>query len=467
MIFRKLHSIYELTRIKKMKILNSHILFSKTIMLLLLLPSLTFAQNVIEFSNIKVGDTAPDILFKNLTKYKQSEQRLSEFSERLIIIDFWATWCDPCVGMLPRMDSLRKEFKDDLIFISITGQSKSYAKPFLEKVEKNYGASFDIPVIYGDSTIRKLFPHRLIPHYIWLDVKTRKVVAITGLEYITKTNLSNYLANGVLKNITEKNDKRLDYKSSQALLSYLTGLSVQEKKFFPIQYSNFWPYIKDLSPGITAYLGDSVNNNRISARNISTRRLISYAFGEGRKFFQRNTVLLEIKDKDKLYTDLSGEAFIDWISKNGITYEISLLPENRSKIFKMMQMDLINYFHNYVIRIEKRKAKCLVLISTGSNEEARSKGGKPKVTNDQFGYNATNISMDAFFQNLSFYYLSDAPALVNETGIDFNIDLILEVLNFRDLNQLNKELGKYNLKFVEKEALGEFLVISDNIEKAK
>ena len=67
---------------------------------------LSSAQKTIEYSNIKVGDTAPDILFNNLTKYKTSEQRLSNFSEKLLIIDFWATWCSPCVGMLPRMDSL-------------------------------------------------------------------------------------------------------------------------------------------------------------------------------------------------------------------------------------------------------------------------------------------------------------------------------------------------------------------------
>lgn len=444
-----------------MKTINFNIFLSIAILLLMLLPSVSFAQKILEYSNIKVGESAPDILFKNLTKYKKTEQQLSEFSEKLLIIDFWATWCSPCVNMLPRMDSLRKEFEEDLIFISITNEPRSYAEPFFGKVEKNLGISFNIPVIYGDTTIQKLFPHRLLPHYVWIDLKTNKVVAITGLLHITKEKIESYLRNGVIYDLPEKNDQRLDYSNSQPLLGYLTGLSGQKKKYLPIQYSNFWSYIPDLNSGIIAHLGDSVNNNRIAVRNMSKQQLIQYAFGEGRKFFQSNSVLLETKNKDKLHTNLSDEPYYIWRAQNSITYEINVLPESRDKIFDMMRTDLVNYFVDYDIAIQKRKANSLVLISTGSNEVARSKGGKPKVKKDQFGYYATNISLDAFFQNLSFYYLTDTPVLVNETSIDFNIDLDLDVLNFQDINQLNRELGKYNIQFVEKEALAEFLVIRD------
>ena len=444
-----------------MKKSSSYIYLSIVIVLLILSPMLSSAQKTIEYSNIKVGDTAPDILFNNLTKYKTSEQRLSNFSEKLLIIDFWATWCSPCVGMLPRMDSLQKRYKDDLIFISITDQSRLYAEPFLEKLEKNNGNKFDIPVIYGDTTIRKLFPHKLIPHYVWLDVKTRKVVSISGPQYISSGNIEHFLKNGYLNQIPEKNDRRLDYDKSKPLFSYLMGTNEEQNKYSPMQYSGFWPYIPELNGGVTAHLWDSLNNNRITVRNESKQQLIQYAFGEGRKFFQTNSILLESKDKDKLHTELSDEPFYKWREENAITYEINVLPSNRDQIFEMMRTDIVNYFSEYDIRIEKRKANGLVLVSTGSNEVACSKGGKPKVIKDQFGYHAINISLDAFFQNLSFYYLTDAPVLINETSIDFNIDVDLEVLNFMDLNQSNKELGKYNLKFVEKEALGEFLVIAD------
>jgi len=40
---------------------------------------------------LSVGDAVPDIVFDNMINYHSKTERLSDFSDKLIILDFWAT----------------------------------------------------------------------------------------------------------------------------------------------------------------------------------------------------------------------------------------------------------------------------------------------------------------------------------------------------------------------------------------
>lgn len=60
------------------------------------------------YDTLDPGELAPDFVAARLDG---GQLRLSEYTGRLVVLDFWATWCAPCVGELPALAELYNEFK--------------------------------------------------------------------------------------------------------------------------------------------------------------------------------------------------------------------------------------------------------------------------------------------------------------------------------------------------------------------
>ncbi|GGH25281.1 hypothetical protein GCM10011418_33800 [Sphingobacterium alkalisoli] len=418
------------------------------------------AQQMKVFSNLEVGDTIADITIEKIYNYNKTASKVSDFSEKLLIIDFWATWCAPCIEMLPKMNALMQTFTNDLVFLSVTKELKEKAHSFLEKLEHNRGARFNIPVIYGDTILYKLFPHYYLPHYVWINTKSREVIAITRAGEINKQNIDAVLNNLSTTTWDTKVDKWLDHKFSEPLLPYLSQLPNFLDKTVN-HYSFFSPHVENLMSGAYSQLNDTTKNYRIVFKNMTRLSFFTWSFGEGRQFFQDASVKIEVKDKERLTTALSGGPFHNWQKENSFCYELSISPRPEKEIFEIMKSDVQNFFREYEIDIEKRIEPCLVLISTGNNEMLKAKGEKWSVKRDRFSYKSTNSLVKSFLTDLAFYYYVTGPILIDQTGIDYYIDLDLELNNFRDVKEVNEQLDKYKLKLVEKQALANVLIIRD------
>lgn len=56
-----------------------------------------------------VGDKAPNFTLKDLAG---KERSLSSYKGKVILIDFWASWCPPCKRSIPEIDMLYKKYRD-------------------------------------------------------------------------------------------------------------------------------------------------------------------------------------------------------------------------------------------------------------------------------------------------------------------------------------------------------------------
>ncbi|MFC2133034.1 redoxin domain-containing protein [Bacteroidota bacterium] len=115
----------------------------------------------------------------NLPATDGSQLKLSDYKGKVVILDFWATWCPPCRKSIPDLIALKNEFGSkgfEIIGVSVDTDTKNEVAPFVERTGINY------PVVFGNLQVYQQYGGiRVVPTSFVIDTEGKIVRKYEGI----------------------------------------------------------------------------------------------------------------------------------------------------------------------------------------------------------------------------------------------------------------------------------------------
>jgi thiol-disulfide isomerase/thioredoxin len=93
--------------------------------------------------NSMEGKPAPDAIVVPLES-PGTIKKISDFSGKVVLIDFWATWCAPCIAIMPQVDALHKTYgPKGLEVMAISDEDPATIKKFKARRSEKYPVYLD------------------------------------------------------------------------------------------------------------------------------------------------------------------------------------------------------------------------------------------------------------------------------------------------------------------------------------
>lgn len=119
-------------------------------------------QNPSNASDREIAETIESSVFTDLDG---NEVTLEDFRGKVVLIDFWESWCGPCLQVFPAMQELREEYPDDFEVLAVTlgiTEGPEEAKAFREE------HGYDFNFLYDKNGVSDELGIHSIPYKVYI-----------------------------------------------------------------------------------------------------------------------------------------------------------------------------------------------------------------------------------------------------------------------------------------------------------
>ena len=387
---------------------------------------------------LKIGETLPESFWTTplqVVNHPEKTITLDKDRGKLILLDFWATWCSACLKGFPKMEALQKEFGDQIKVLAATDQDRQTIEKFMNT--KNGQRFKKIQSVVDDKMFSAFFPHKGIPFIVW--IKDGKVLSTTDSEQVTADNIAE-----LLKGKTQVLQAVLQLGRSRPLM-----LAEQFDLERSAELRHYAFFSKGQIRAIPAGSGMRFKSDPILKKDIIYGRQLT------------NMPLLKMYKiiADELFGQ-KGDAYSDkrlilkGVEKNETddnpylagfySFEFVEPPARAANLYQDM-LSALNSYSDYHGVLEKKMTRCLVLI-------AKNRPGLPPSAQK------SHLSVEAFINDLNVDNRITPLSVTDESG--YSTDLGISLNEVKDLETLRTILNKKGLDFREAERELLMLVVS-------
>lgn len=131
------------------------------------------------------GRPAPEAVFEDMLQAPAGTPlNIALLQGRVIVLEFWATWCKPCIESIPHLNQLAEQLGDDVTFIAVTDESRETVEPLLDKLKMSSWIAFDT-----DRSVFNNYDVHQWPYTVVIDAEG-VVAAVTAPQFLSFEELS-------------------------------------------------------------------------------------------------------------------------------------------------------------------------------------------------------------------------------------------------------------------------------------